>query len=458
MLATVSAAQIKNKLFFLRVDFNVPLKKNAAGLIEVADDRRIQASLRTLEFLLKHQARVLIASHLGRPKLEKTTFTVVETQKSRTLIKTSWECSISDQDLSLSPIATYLQKKFHLPVQFAPNCLGAETQTAIDQLKPGSALLLENLRFYPAEKKNLPGFAEVLSHGATVYLNESFSNSHRSHASMVSVPQVIKAAGGTVGIGFGVQQEVDYLEKLMVNPKKPFVVIVGGAKISDKVTALQVLSQKADIVLVGGGVANNFLKALGLKIFKSYIQDMPIDQAKEHTDYVQVAQSLIEEHKAERWLAEGTWPLPKILAPIDVVAATDMNSTQTTLIDLTHQILDSSTEQKLMYLDIGPKTTELFCQIIAQAGTVFWNGPMGVFEQPPFATGTKKVAQALADSSTIKIIGGGDTVRAVEMFKVGSKMDYISTGGGAALEFLGGQPMPGLAAVGYTAPNLESKS
>lgn len=405
---------IRQKTVLMRVDYNVPLKKQGSKLV-VADDRRIQNSLRTLKFLLDNQAKVIIISHLGRPK------------------------DVYDQQYSLEPVACYLRKNLHLPVNFIHDCIGETVETAVEELQPSQALLLENLRFYPEEKKNDPAFAKKLANLAEIYINEAFSNSHRDHASMTSTAKLLPHYAG-----MSLKNEVDNLGKLLEKPKHPFVIIIGGAKISDKVEAVKHLSKIADIVLVGGGVANNFLKAEGIEIHKSYLQDTPADLKKQGINYVKFADQLIETNKTEKLLMDGYIPLPKILYPIDVIAAKSPDNSTTETINLTHDCQDTSHDQNLMYLDIGPKTIKLFQEIILEAATVFWNGPMGMFEKKLFSRGTEEVARAIAKSSATTILGGGDTLRAINQYKLEDRFDYVSAAGGAALDFLAGKKLPGL--------------
>jgi 3-phosphoglycerate kinase len=405
---------IKNKTVILRVDYNVPLEEKN-GKIIVANDERIKVSIRTLSFLLENKAKVIIISHLGRPKGE------------------------INPKLSLEPIASVLKEKYHLPVEFVTDCIGDQVNSKLAKIDFGQALLLENLRFHPGEEKNDPGFAKQLADLADVYINDAFSVSHRAHASMVGIPEYLLAFAG-----FALEKEIINLQKLLDNPKKPFVIVIGGAKISDKVEAVKNLSQIADIILVGGGVANNFLKAEGLEIHKSYLQDASPDEKKQGVDYVKVAEDLIEDHKTERVLKDGYIPLPKILYPTDVIAAKNPDASNSQTIDLTHDMKDTPDDKDLMYLDIGPKTIKLYQEVILQAGTVFWNGPMGVFEKNNFTNGTHEIARAIARSSATTILGGGDTIAAISKFRMDDRFDYVSAAGGASLDFLAGKELPGL--------------
>jgi 3-phosphoglycerate kinase len=413
---TPSVSDIAHKTVLLRVDYNVPLTKTTPP--QIRDPRRIAQSIKTLEFLLKHKAKVVVISHLGRPK------------------------SPDDAHLSLRPVAEYLSQEAHLPVAFVPRTIGAEVRQTIEQMQPGTALLLENLRFFPEEKKNDAKFARELAALADVFVNDAFSAAHRSHASVVGVTKLLPSFAG-----FSLAEEVKSLGGLLDTPKRPFVVILGGAKISDKVAAVENLANLADIVLVGGAVANNFLKAEGLETFRSYTEEASADLKKEGVDYTQVAAALMEEHKTERMLKDGYIPLSKILYPIDALAAPALETSDTTELqtfDLTNGMEDRLENEQLLYLDIGPKTRKLFAEIIAQAGTVFWNGPMGVWENPLFARGTRAVAAAIADSRAKSVLGGGDTIAAIHHFKMEDRFSYVSAAGGAALDFLGGIPLPGI--------------
>ena len=409
-LKSPTASIVAQKTVLVRVDFNAPLQDG-----RVTDSRRIEAALDTIKFLQKNQAKIVLISHLGRPKNQ------------------------PESKYSLKPVADFLVKKLDLPVTFADDCIGDQVQKLKVELKPGEILLLENTRFHAAEKENKVKFAQQLAAGADLFINEAFSASHRAHASTVGVTKYLPSYAG-----FSLQQEVAALQQLLDEPKSPFIIIVGGAKISDKIGALENLLEAADAVLVGGGVANNFLKAEGLETHKSYLQDAPADLKKQGIDYIQIADELIEETKTERILKDGYIPLPKILYPLDVVAAQDASSDQTEIIDLTHDAQDTPDDRNLMYLDIGPKTIRLYSEIIKQAKSIFWNGPMGVFEQPAFAQGTKKIAQAIAENDGTTILGGGDTAAAVEKYHLEDQYSYVSTAGGAGLVFLSGAELPGL--------------
>ncbi|NCN24167.1 MAG: phosphoglycerate kinase, partial [Candidatus Pacebacteria bacterium] len=324
-------------------------------------------------------------------------------------------------------------------VSFVPDCGGKATLEAVKNQQPGEILLLENLRFYPEEKANDEEFAKKLASLADVYVNEAFSSAHRSHTSIVGIPKFLPSFAG-----FALATEVRTLTKLISKPKKPFIVILGGAKISDKVGALKYLTDLADIVLIGGAIANNFLSAEGFEIYRSFVEE---SSTKMDADYVEVARSLIEEHKTDRILKDNYIPLPKLLYPIDVVAAPELSTTNKAdakIIDLSHDMADTNESVQLQYLDIGPKTRQLYIELIANAGTIFWNGPMGVWENELFSEGTKAIAKAITETNAYTVLGGGDTISAANHFHVEHKFTYVSAAGGAALKFLSGKMLPGI--------------
>lgn len=410
---------ITGKTVIVRVDFNVPLeKKGPQGHPTVADDNRLRQALETIIFLRDRQAKVLLISHLGRPKNQ------------------------PDQRLSLKPIVPALEELLHSPVSFISDCVGSEVKSQVNNLQPGQVAILENLRFHPGEKENDPDFSRQLAELADIYVNEAFSTSHRAHASVLGISKYLPSYAG-----FAFIKEVETFNQLMTAPQRPFVMVIGGAKISDKVAAVEHLTKIADAVLVGGGVANNFLKAEGFEIANSYLQDAPADLKKQGVDYVEVAEELIEETKQNRMMIDGYIPLPKIIYPTDVIAAETMDSHKGELVELVNADDDEMSKQrknKLMYLDIGPKTTKLFIEVLLQAGTIFWNGPMGVFENKAFAEGTKAIAMAIAKSGATTVLGGGDTIAAVRANKLEGRYDYISAAGGAALDYLSGKMLPGV--------------
>lgn len=414
-LRTLSNTNVKGKTVLLRVDYNVPFSKVKTKLV-VADDTRLQLSLPTLHYLLKQNCRIILASHNGRPDGQ------------------------VDPQFRLDPVAHRLAALLHHPVKKLNVCFDPSVTAAVKALKAQDILLLENIRFHPGETKNDPRFAKFLASLADIAVNDAFSASHRAHASVSGIAKYLPMIAG-----FHLEKEVKMLSHLLQKPKHPFVVIIGGAKVSDKVAIIKNLSTIADIVLVGGGVANNFLKADGVEVYRSYLQDVIVDDKKRQIDFVKLAAKLLHRVKHQKMLLNGYIPLPKIIYPLDVIAATAISSTaKTQVIDLVNHQTNGQLNSKLMYLDIGPKTVKLYQEVILQAETVFWNGPLGVFETKPFATGTRTIASAVAKSKALTVLGGGDTLAAINQFGFQDRYDYVSAAGGATLEFLAGQSLPGL--------------
>ncbi|HEX7017594.1 MAG TPA: phosphoglycerate kinase [Patescibacteria group bacterium] len=400
-----SPADVKNKTVLLRTDYNVPLTKKD-GQVVVADDNRIQASLETIRFLMTHNANIIIMSHLGRPEGK------------------------VNIEYSLRPVAERLSELLNLEVPIIN--LGEPVPDA-----PVS--LLENLRFDAGEESNEASFAKKLSQLGDVYINDAFSAAHRAHASIVGITKHLPSFAG---LAFA--KEVEMLSELITKPKRPFVMVIGGKKISDKVGAVQNLAKIADAVLIGGGTANNFLKAEGIDVQKSYLEDSSPDAQKRKVNYVDLAEEMIEENRGDKLLLDGYIPLPKILMPIDVIAAPAPDSPKTEEIELVNGNHEQAQQKNLMYLDIGPRTVRLYKEVLQEAATIFWNGPMGVFEEEAFAEGTVEIARAIAKSGAHTVLGGGDTIAAVQQFGLEGRYDYISAAGGAALEFLGGKELPGV--------------
>lgn len=383
---TIADIDPRGKKVLVRVDFNVPIENGV-----VQDDTRIRAALPTIEALLAGGAAVLLCSHLGRPK------------------------DAPEPQYSLAPVADYLARLVSAPVKFCPECVGPEAEAAAAALQPGEILLLENTRFYPGETKNDPAMAAQLAKLADIYVNDAFGSAHRAHASTEGVAQHLPAVAGLL-----MEQEIRYLGQALADPRRPFVAILGGAKVSDKIGVIRNLLTKADQLLIGGGMANTFLKAQGYTLGDSLVEPDAVDTAK-------------------ALLSEGG---DKLHLPVDVVIsdAFDANAQHKT-------IPAGDVPAGWRILDIGPQTAAAFSQQVAQAGTVVWNGPMGVFEMKPFAAGTFALAQAVADSPADSIIGGGDSVAAVQQSGLADKITHISTGGGASLEMLEGKLLPGLAAL-----------
>jgi phosphoglycerate kinase len=379
---------VRDRRVLLRVDFNVPLDKRT-GLI--SDDRRIRATLPTIRWLVERGAKVILISHLGRPNGQVAA------------------------KLSMRPIGIRLSELLGCPVMFAVDCVGEEAEAAVAALSPGEVLLLENLRFYPEEESNDPLFAKRLAAYGDLYVDDAFGTAHRAHASTEGVAHFLPSCAG-----FLMQKEVDYLSKALENPTRPFLAITGGAKVSDKLKLLGNLINQVDRMLIGGGMAYTFLKAQGLEIGTSICEE-----------------GLLEE--ARQILTAAKDKGVELLLPVDLIVASNLepdSSFQTVAADRIPVGMGG--------VDIGPQTRTLFADRIHQAKTVLWNGPVGVFEIPPFDAGTRAVAEALAESGTTSIVGGGDTAAAVEKFGLAERMSHVSTGGGASLEFLEGRALPGV--------------
>lgn len=390
-MLSVKDLDVQGKKIFLRVDFNVPLDENQA----IRDDTRIKAALPTLSHLLDHGAKVIVASHLGRPKGQ------------------------FKPELSTKPVADRLSELIPQEVNNASDVIGEEVENQKENLAENQVLLLENLRFYAGEKGNDPEFARQLARGIDYYVNDAFGACHRAHASIVGIPPLVQKSAA----GFLVAKEVEYLGKAIHSPQKPYVAILGGAKVSDKIPVIETLLGKADHILIGGAMAYTFFSAQGFDVGRSLVEE----------DKKELALNLLEKAKSR-----GV----NLFLPQDHVAATAIDPAATPV-----HIEEFPIPPDLMALDIGPKTADRYAGIIAEAKTIFWNGPMGVFEIDQFATGTISVAKAVADSNAVSIIGGGDSVAAVLKIGVSEKISHISTGGGASLEYIANETLPGLDAL-----------
>ncbi|MGH9308007.1 MAG: phosphoglycerate kinase [Vicinamibacterales bacterium] len=383
--------EVKGRRVFVRVDFNVPIKNGA-----ITDDTRIRASLPTIKYLIDKGATVILASHLGRPKGK------------------------PNPEFSLRPVAERLAQLLGRPVTFADDCVGEKARQAVEKAGAGSVVLLENLRFHAEEEKNDLAFAKQLAQLADVYVNDAFGSAHRAHASTEGIVREVKESAAGLLMG----KEVEYLGRVLESPDRPFVAVLGGAKVSDKLEVIENLISKVDALLIGGAMAYTFLKARGVEVGKSLVEAELLDTARD-----------VERRAKERGL--------RLELPVDHVVAPKLEQgAPAEMLDVN----DSSIGDR-MGLDIGPRTIETYRSVIAGAKTVIWNGPMGVFEIDAFARGTIEVAHAVAAVKGTTVIGGGDSIAAVAKAGVTDKITHISTGGGASLEFLGGQTLPGVAAL-----------
>ena len=387
---TIEDIEVSGKKVLVRCDFNVPLDGD-----KITDETRIVAALPTIQYLLDHNAAVILTSHLGRPKGE------------------------FNMKYSLAPVAARLSEKLGKPVVLAKDVIGEDAKKCVSEMKPGDVVLLENVRFHKEEEKNDPEFAKALASFAEIYVNDAFGTAHRAHASTEGVTHYLPAVAGYL-----IGKELDFLGNAVENPKRPFVAILGGAKVKDKIGVITNLLEKVDTLIIGGGMAYTFQKALGYEIGKSLLDEERIELAK---DMMQKAKD------------KGV----KLLLPVDNVCGNDFKD------DCDKITVDAAAGIPADYegMDIGPKSIKLFSEAIKEAKTVVWNGPMGVFEMPNFAVGTLAVATAMAESDAITIIGGGDSAAAVTQMGLADKMSHISTGGGASLEFLEGKELPGVAAL-----------
>jgi phosphoglycerate kinase len=383
---TIDDIELRGKKVLVRVDFNVPIKDRI-----VIDDTRIKAALPTIEYLIEKDSAVILCSHLGRPKGK------------------------IDLNLSLKPVATHLSKILGQPVSFAVDCIGEAAETAAQNLRPGEVLLLENTRFHREEKENDPIMAQKLAALADIFVNDAFGSAHRAHASTEGVAHYLPAVAGWL-----MGKEIEHLGNAISNPKRPFVAILGGAKISDKIGVIQNLLTLTDQILIGGGMANTFFRAKKIATGDSLVEDDAIETAR---DLMQIGGK-------------------KLSLPVDVVIADKFAAdAQSRVIP----IGDVSIGWRI--LDIGPKTISNYREIIASASTIIWNGPLGVFEFPKFAKGTNAIAEAIADSTAISLVGGGESAAAIKQSGMSSRITHVSTGGGASLQMLEGKTLPGLSAL-----------
>jgi phosphoglycerate kinase len=387
---TVKDIDVNDKRVLVRVDFNVP--QDEAG--HITDDTRIKAALPTIQYLIDHGAKVILVSHLGRPKGGPT------------------------DKFRMNPVAVRLSELLGKPVTKVDDSVGPEVEAAAKSLAPGDVLLLENVRFYKEEEANDQEFAKKLAALADIYVNDAFGTAHRAHASTEGVARYLPAVAG-----FLMQKEIDYLGQAVSDPKKPFISILGGAKVADKIPVIENLIEKVDSLLIGGGMAYTFLKAKGFEIGKSLLDAKSLDLCNE----------LIKK-AADKGV--------DLVLPVDALVADSLSADAAT-----QMVSVEAIPADMMGVDIGPKTIEKFRSLILGAGTVVWNGPMGVFEIEPFSAGTRAVAEAMAESNAITIVGGGDSAAAVEQMGFADKMSHVSTGGGASLEFLEGKMLPGVAAL-----------
>ena len=388
-MKTIKDVDIAGKRVFIRVDFNVPMDKNQ----NITEDTRITTVLPTLEYALEKKAKVILASHLGRPKGK-----VVP-------------------EMSLKPVAAYLSNLLGREVKMAPDCIGPAVAAMVESLEEGDILLLENLRYHTGEEKNNVDLARELASFCDVFVNNAFAVSHRAHASVAAITDFVPVSVA----GLLLATEMDYFNKAMKNPKRPLVAVLGGAKVSSKLAAIENMLNAVDKVIIGGAMANTFLKCQGISVGKSVVED----------DLIETARQVIEKAKDKNI---------DFLLPVDAIAADKFDAAATP-----HTVKVSEIPEDLMVLDIGPETVASYSRAMEGAGTIVWNGPMGVFEMDAFSKGTMDLAAAIADSPALTIVGGGDTDAAVHKARVQDKMSYISTGGGAFLELMEGKTLPAVA-------------
>ncbi|MEE9525526.1 MAG: phosphoglycerate kinase [Candidatus Woesearchaeota archaeon] len=386
-MRSIKSFKVKNKRVLVRVDFNVPLDKKG----KITDDKRIKSALPTIQHLIKNKAMVILISHLGRPKGE-----IVP-------------------ELRMDNVAQKLSDLLDQKVYYIDDCIGHDVEDFIDEMIPGEVVLLENLRFYSEEKQNDPSFSLGLAELADLYVNDAFGTCHRAHASVEGITRYIPAAAG-----FLLKDEIDKMNKILAKPKHPFIAIMGGVKVSDKINVINSLLKKVDAILIGGAMMFTFYKAMGIETGKSIVEK----------DKLKLASALLKKSKK------------KILLPTDTLAASRFDKqAKTKTVDI------NSIPKNMLGVDIGPETIEIYKEIISKARTIIWNGPMGVFEIPKFAKGTNEIAKALAKSKATTLIGGGDSAAAIHKLKLEKKFTHVSTGGGASLEFLEGKTLPAIKAL-----------
>ena len=395
---SVRDCDVAGKRVLMRVDFNVPFDRDR----NITDDTRIVASLPTIENIVGRGGRLILMSHLGRPRGKR------------------------DEQQSLAPVAFRLGALISRPVKFVRDCIGDEVRHKVSQLRDGEVLVLENLRFYPGEEANDPAFARELASLGEIYVNDAFGAAHRAHASTVGVGEYFEVRAA----GFLMEKELDALGKALDDPVRPFVAILGGAKIKGKINLIQSLLGRVDTLLVGGGMMYTFFKATGLETGKSIVDD----------EYLSMCKELLGSSRSGR---------AKLILPVDCIVAKEIDESSPT-----SEVSSADIPEDWAGVDIGSKSIDLFKSSLSGAGTIFWNGPMGVFEKPRFAEGTKEVARAVADATSkgaVSIVGGGDSVAAINLMGIADRFTHISTGGGASLEFMEGRALPGVVALCDTA-------